>query len=76
MTLKLKNISVGTESINHKLDYIRFKKYWKDIIRKSMPQRGRKCILLYIYPTKESYPDRDLLQISKMKGNPEEKKKR
>lgn len=41
-----------------------------------MPQRGRKCILLYIYPTKESYPDRDLLQISKMKGNPEEKKKR
>lgn len=41
-----------------------------------MPQKGRKCILLYIYPTKESYPDRDLLQISKMKGNPEEKKKK
>lgn len=60
MTLGLENTSVGTKSINEKLDYIKFKKSWsvKDIIRKRMPERERKY-LLHIHLTKKSYPDRD-----------------
>lgn len=66
MTLELKTILIGTKSINHKI-------YWKDIIWKSMPQSGKKC-MLFIYPTKEPYLDRPP-KISKMKDNPKKKKK-
>lgn len=54
MTLEFENTTVGTKSINHKLDCIKFKKSWfKDFTNKSTLQSGRKYIL-HIYPIKES----------------------
>lgn len=62
--LELKNISIGTKSISCKLDYIKFNNldYEKTKLRRTWLRVEEN--MLYIYQTKESYPDTDQLKIS------------